>query len=159
MQEVTNYMNNNKLALNQTKTQIMIISKNQQTQEKFKINLENKEISHSKNVVILGNTLRDDLGWDLHITKELIPALNNRLRTLRMLSRYLPPKFRTNYSNSIFKSKLLYGMESWGGTSKKMISKIQKIQDQVTRITVQKKYKELNANQRQRILGWLSIKN
>ena len=50
-------------------------------------------------------------------------------------------------------------MESWGGSRKTLIAKIQIIQDQVTKLTVPIQHRERNARQRQLALGWLSINN
>ena len=89
-------MTNNKLALNQSKTQIMVVSKHQNTKYDFNVTLAEKNIKHKNNVVILGNTFSHDLSWDNHISKVLIPSVKNRVRTLRILARYLPDKFRAN---------------------------------------------------------------
>ena len=56
MTKITEYMTNNKLALNQSKTQIMIVSKQKETKDNFNVTLAGKKIKHKKNVIILGNT-------------------------------------------------------------------------------------------------------
>ena len=118
MTEVNKYTLANRLHLNQDKTQIMLQTKDKNLKETFCVNLGGKEIYHSKEVNILGNTLSDELTWDRHVTKNVIPSLRNRVRTLRGVNKFLDRGFRACYSNSVFQSKLMYGIENWGGGAK-----------------------------------------
>ena len=45
----------------------------------------------------------------------MIPSLQNRIRTLRTINKYLDPKFRRVYTSSVFRAKLMFGLETWGG--------------------------------------------
>ena len=72
--------------------------------------------------------------------------------------RYLGPRFKKNYANACFRSKLLYGIEAWGGVNKTLLSKLQAQQDIMTKLTLGKEGRRLSANQRQRILNWLPIR-
>ena len=157
MSTIADYMANNKLALNQSKTKVMIVSRNNASKENFKVRLDNKDILHSSQATILGNRFSDNLDWGPHISNVLIPSLKNRIRTLRLVSGFLPGKFRSIYCNSIFRPKVMFGIETWGGSAKTLIAKIQSLQDQVSRISLSKEHRERSANQRQQILGWLPI--
>ena len=157
MDLIEDYTSANKLCLNPQKTQIMLISKDKIKKQNFKIIINNKEIKHSTNVNILGVSIEDNLMWDHHINKNLIPQLNNRVRTFKQVSRYLGNKFKTVYANSIYRSKLMYGIESWGGALKTTITKLQNIQDKMTKLTLGTKGQNMSGRQRQRFLGWLPI--
>ena len=159
MKKVEDYTLSNRLHLNQDKTQILLQTKNVEFKRKFSINLGGKEIKSKTNVNILGNTMSDDLTWSLHLTKNLIPALKNRVRTLRGVSKYLDKGFKAMFSNAIFKSKLMYGLESWGGAPRALISRIQKIHDQASKLAVPHYLRNKNSRQREEILGWLSVSN
>ena len=115
MEQVIVYMEANKLALNSDKSQVMIISKDNEMKRNFSVTMNDKIIKHKDQITILGNTLSSSLTWEAHITNVLLPALKNRVRTLWILTRYLPAGFRAIYANSIFRSCLMFGIETWGG--------------------------------------------
>ena len=81
------------------------------------------------------------------------------MRTLRIVSKYLDPKFCIIYANLIFKSKLLFGIETWGGAPKGLISNVQKLQNQATKLAVPAILKYKSDRQRQKYLSWFSIKD
>ena len=87
------------------------------------------------------------------------PSLRNRIRTLRLISKYLDTGFKAIYCNSVFRSKLMFGLETWGGAQKTQINMVQKLQDQASKLALDKTHHKLNPRQRQQLLGWLNIKN
>ena len=128
-------MDSNWLALNCDKMQIMIISKHNQTKENFSVTMEGKEIHHSRSVKILGTTLDENLLWDKHVTRDIIPSLKNCLRTLNLTTR------------------------CGGGVKKSLLSSVQSLQDRTAKIAlngVENSNRMSNA-QRHTALGWLSI--
>ena len=149
MEEVGEYMAANKLALNQDKSTIMLVTKNVKMKDEFKIQLGGKIVRHSKSVKILSNVVSDDLTWDRHVKNELIPSLQNRARTLRLIQKYMDPKYRALYAQSIFKSKILFGAESWRGASKTLLNKVQSIQDKVVKMVLGPEH--YNKSNRQKI--------
>ena len=106
MEKIKIYMDSNKLALNSDKSKIIIISKNNKTKENFQVTLQGKLIKHSPNVKILGTTLNQNLTWEQHMTKELIPDIKNRIRTLKTISKFLDNKFKRNFANAIYRGKV-----------------------------------------------------
>ena len=115
MVKVECYMKANKLALNSDKSQVMVVSNNTEIKKNFEVIMNGKKVRHKEHITILGNTMSASLTWDAHITKVLIPSLSNRVRTLQIVSRYLPPGFRAVYANSIFRSRLLFWDRDMGG--------------------------------------------
>ena len=76
------------------------------------------------------------------------------------MSKYLDRGFRAQYANAIFKSKLLFGIESWGGgVSQTLIKKLQGLQNQASKLAVPKQFSFKSNRQRETILKWKSIKN
>ena len=51
----------------------------------------------------------------------------------------------------------MYGIESWGGALKTTITKLQNIQDKMTKLTLGNRGQNMSSKQRQRFLGWLPI--
>ena len=156
---IQDYMNSNCLALNGEKTLIMIISKKKELKDNFKIEIQGKEIKHSTSVKILGNTLQDDLSWDKQVENFLIPNLKNRLRSLKLTTKYMTSHFKRIYTASIFRGKLLFGIETWGGVKADLISKVQHLQDQATDIALRGTpgIEKISKSQKNRILNWMNI--
>ena len=75
MTQVETYMNANRLALNPDKTKIMIMSKNEKTKKDFNVTIGGKLIIHKSSLKVLGNIITDDLSWNKHVEKEVIPQL------------------------------------------------------------------------------------
>ena len=157
MEKMESYMSSNKLRLNSDKTKVIVFSKKKETRDNFSIRFGDKTIRHSPQVKLLGNVITDTLTWDHHVEKIVLPGLRNRIRTLRMTSRYLDPSFKISYTNCVYRSKLLFAIESWGGSSKVLLNKIQSLQDQASKLALGANHSRLSANQRQAKLGWLSV--
>ena len=157
MEKVATYTQANKLALNQDKTLIMLVTKNKDLRKNFQIELGGKRITHQKNVKILGNIFSEDLSWDNMIQKELIPSLKNRARTLKLVGKYMSSKFKKIYAQSTFKSKIIFGSESWGGSRKTLIEKIQTIQNKVIKYTLGPEHHKKSTRQMHKIIGWLPV--
>ena len=96
MEKIEQYTRANQLSLNSEKTQIILFTKDKKYKEEFKITLNGKEVKHQSEVVILGNILSESLTWETHIRKRLIPALRNRVRTLRMVKKIHGPNIQKN---------------------------------------------------------------
>ena len=76
---------------------------------------------------------------------EVIPQLANCARTLKYTAKFMDPKFQKVYTTAIFKGKLLFAAEAWGGASKSLLSKVQAIQDRVSKATLGPKSARLSA--------------
>ena len=122
------YTTANRLAINPEKTQIMLQTNDQTIKDKFTVTLNGKEIRHKKEIIVLGNLLSDSLTWDAHVKKILLSSLRNRVRTLRMIAKYMDRGFRAIFANSVFRSCLMFGLETWGGALKTQIKDVQKLQ-------------------------------
>ena len=157
MDTIQDYMLANKLQLNPQKSQIMIITKKEHIKENFEVILNGKPVKNKQQIVILGNTLAANLSWDTHVQKSLIPALTNRVRSLKLIAKYLKPGFRAQYTNAVFRSKLMFAIEAWGGASKTLIQKVQNLQNQAAKLALPNNKYNLNSRQKHNLLNWHSI--
>ena len=155
--KLESYTNSNKLALNPEKTKVMIISKDKHAQENFQVTIHNKPVKHQPQLTILGNIFTPDLKWENHIQKIVIPSLNHRLRTLKNIAGFMDQRFKQNYASAIFRGKLNYAIDAWGGALKTSLNKIQDIQDKTTKFILGKKGSKMSADQRRKELKWPSI--
>ena len=160
MKMVKGYMDSNQLAINSDKSKIMIITKKKELKENFEVILDGKLIKHSAAVKFLGTTMDENLTWDRHLENELIPNLKNRIRTLRMTTKYMSAEFKKQYTSAIFRGKLLFGMETWGGTKQAHVTALQKLQDQAAKLALQgiTNSDKLSSLQRHNKLNWLPVK-
>ena len=86
LSKVEDYTRANQLSLNADKTKIVLMTKDKYYKEKFHVILDNKEVRHQKQATVLGNLLPENLTWEAHVSKNLVPALRNRIRTIRLHS-------------------------------------------------------------------------
>ena len=71
----------------------------------------------------------------------------------------MDPHFQKTYATAIFKGKLIFAAEAWGGASQSLVTKVQSIQDRVTKVLVGPKDAKLSSRQRETKLGWISVKD
>ena len=67
---VENYTKANRLSLNADKTKIMLLTKDTDYKDNFEIHLAGKPIRHSKEILILGNLVSENMTWNSHVTKK-----------------------------------------------------------------------------------------
>ena len=151
------YTNANQLALNPEKSSIMVISSNKEIKENFSVSVHGKVLKHKQSLTVLGNVISADLTWGEHISKVVLPALANRLRTLKIITPYMNPKFKQMYASAIFRGKLVFAIDAWGGAAKTLISKIQDLQDRTTKFILGPAAAKKSASQRRDIMKWPSV--
>ena len=137
----------------------MIVTKNRATRDEFEIEIDDKVIKHSSRMKVLGTVIGDDLTFVKHLKSELIPNLKNRLRTLRMTTKYISQEFKKLYTNAIFRGKVLFALETWGGAKKSLTQAVQKLQDKASILALKgvKNYDKLSPSQRNKKMNWLPI--
>ena len=135
----------------------MVISNDKEVKKCFQIPAGGKQLYHQPALKILGNIITEDLLWDRHIRQIVIPDLANRVRTLRSKCQFMDLKFRTMYATTIFKGKFNFAIESWGGASKSLISKVQILQNRALKIILGRKAARLSDNQRHQMVNWLTV--
>ena len=70
----------------------------------------------------------------------LLNQLKNRNRSFQNVAKYMTPVIRKAYVSSIFRGKLLYGIETWGGTSKTNLQKLQNEQSKAAKFALGPKF-------------------
>ena len=172
-QNLTRYMDNNKLKLNSDKTHLMILTSdiNHRNHDNYGITLNtgNEIILPQESEMLLGGIVSNDLKWKVHILngikatetssakKSLISQLTTRLNALRKVSTFSSFKVRKMIGNGIFMSKIVYLIQLWGGCSNFLLKILQKLQNKAARIITKSDWNtkiEILLNQ----CGWLSIR-
>ena len=141
---IAEYMNNNRLKLNDDKTHLLIMTTDQKRKKSeifVKINTPSKDILPIRTEKLLGIYIQENLKWTeyiLNTDKSLIKQLNLRLNALRQISGVASFKARLMVANGIFCSKLICQISLWGGTEEFLLSSLQKIQNKAARTVTRK---------------------
>ena len=129
--KVNNWLANNKLFLNYSKSNFIIFTK-KKINHKFRITIGNNEIQQVKSTKYLGVILDEKLNWEPHI-KSLKSKLSRSCYIFNKLKNYADTKTLIMVYYSLFYSHLQYCITSWGRAADKFISQIYILQKRVVR--------------------------
>ena len=104
-------MASNGLVANPSKTEFMIIN-NKSSDTPRKIRVGNSEVEEVRSAKLLGMTMDSDQKWTNHFwgKKGLLNALNQRLFAIRRIANHIPKEKLSQVANSIWMSKIRYGL-------------------------------------------------
>ena len=134
------WFNENKLALNVSKTKFMIFHlQHHKPPDQFKVFLDGTELENVKTTKFLGVMINETLSWNEHM--DYIASKLSRMNgVLARLKHQLPlPIMKTIY-NSLFCSTMQYGISVWGGTSNKKFNRLVTLQKKAVRHVTCAKY-------------------
>ena len=139
MKKLISWFRANKLTLNLGKTVCILFQKNKENQI-ITLNLDNIQITSSKEVRFLGLWLDENLNWQTQINK-LILKLTRNVNLLKYSRNMMPTETKKLVYHAHIGSHLQYGIILWGnGITNEQLNKLQKIQNQCLKyITVNKK--------------------
>ena len=126
---VSNWMNLNKLSLNNDKTKLIIFRSKQKPFDTnmLSIKLNGKKLKVEENVKYLGMYLDQHLNWDYHIN-QLSKKLSRANGIISKLRHNAPIKTCLQVYYAIFYSHLIYGSSIWGLTYEKNLDSIRLMQ-------------------------------
>ena len=119
------------------KTQYMLIQEPNRKDRKtssmnFKLHMGVHEIEKTDNYTYLGIILDDKLNWNLQINK-LCSKLSNVCGVLSKVRHYLDRSALMLIYNSLFDSRLRYGVLGWGTASEQNLSRLRVLQNRAVR--------------------------
>ena len=149
----------NKLTLNSSKTEFMLIGSRQRLstfQTVPSLSISDKPIKQVNYAKSLGVYVDCNLSWNIHVDK-LCKKIASGIGALKRIRPFVP-----NYTLlSIFKSSLQphfdYCSVVWGNCSKTLSNKLQKLQNRATRILTFSSF-DANADTLIEKLGWKKLK-
>jgi len=131
---LTNWLNSNKIALNSSKTELLLFKPRHKIctyDAKFTIN--GNRIYPSKSVKYLGIYIDDTLSWETH-TNFVCNKLRRANGALSKLRFYLPNNLMLSLYYALFHSHLSYACQVWGQNRKSQISRVLTLQKIALRI-------------------------
>ena len=139
---IKSWMTDNKLKLNDDKTEILKINKKNRSNDitimKFKVDTTELDIS-DKHIRNLGAFLDNELSMQEHVTK-IIQACNLHLRNISKIRSFLDTDITKMLVTSFILSRLDYCNSLLIGVPKKLTTKLQKIQNKAARVVTKDKY-------------------
>ena len=111
------WMHANKLSINSTKFQYMLVTNKNFDLDHFKVSSNNSEIKRNEYIKYLGVLIDDKLCWKNHIDYTC-SKISKDCWALQSLKNILPPKFLIDVSYLLIYSHLCYCITSWGCASK-----------------------------------------
>ena len=136
---VANYFTNNRLKVNDEKTHLIVMATNQKRrlmQIDVKITTPTEVISASRSERLLGIQIHESMKWREHILdaeQSLLKSLNTRISALKKIKQVASFKTRLMVANGIFGSKMLYGLQLFGGTEEYLLNSLQVVQNKAAR--------------------------
>ena len=158
LNEVAYWYKRNKLSVNTSKSNTMLINGKRKVEGDLAVNLDGCEITQVDCIKYLGVHVDKDLTWYTHVGK-LHKNVMGKLAVLRRLSKFLPRQTL----ELIFKTTILpcidYADTVWGTCSEKGLKMAQRLQNAAARI-VTKNYDYINVRGEDivRSLKWQTIK-
>ena len=134
---IQSFLNNNYLTINMGKTALCeVIVRQKRTRlagsppslTVRETSGEQKVIQTVKHLRLLGVNIQDDFLWKAHLVdgeKAVLPALRQKIGSLKNISSQLPRKSHATLANGIILSKINYIIHVWGGAHEKFIKKLQ----------------------------------
>ena len=149
-----NFLNSNKLQVNESKTNLTEIMTHQKrsklsgippdlTVEEFvtdrrgREKLEDKLITDSEYFRLLGLNLRNNLNWEAHLLtgkRAILPAVRKKIGMIAKIGTNMSMKARLNLTNSLAISKITYTACIWGNTTPNFLKKVQIVQNSAARM-------------------------
>ena len=148
----------NRLSVNASKSNTMVINGKRNVQDKLVVNLDGHEIKQVDCVKYLGVHVDNDLTWDTHMEK-LHTKVMGKLAVLRRLSKFLPRQTLELIFKSTIQPCIDYADTVWGTCSEKGLKIAQRLQNAAARI-VTNNYDYINFRGEDIVKGlrWQTIK-
>ena len=161
--EMSAYMANSRLKLNDEKTHLLLMGTRQRLnslQSTISIQTSGEPVKSVNSEKLLGVKIQEDLKWGKYLVKDkdsLISKLSSRLSALKLIGWAAGFKTRLMIANGIFSSKLIYMISLWGRAEGYLLDSLQKMQNRCARF-VTKKDKYTPVSQLLKECGWMSVR-
>ena len=136
LEKLSKWLVSNRLTLNATKTEFMLISSRQRLttlSDTLKLSIDNVLIEQVPSVKSLGIYIDDNLTWHSHIDK-LCKKIASAIGAIKRVKPFVPQSTLLNIYNSLVQSNFDYCSLIWGNCGKTLSIKLQKLQNRDARV-------------------------
>jgi hypothetical protein len=142
LNKVYNWFCANKLKLNATKTNYMIISPRKlNLSNNTNLKIGNQCISQVTSAKFLGINIDEKLNWNAHFSS-INRKISYSLMAIRQVKLYLPPASLKSLYFALIHPHLLYGIIAWGNAKQTHIKRTQILQKRALRYITHSQYNE-----------------
>ena len=159
MINISDWLKANKLSLNTTKIDFMLIGStynNKKFNNLLAIRVGN-ELRHTHVTKYLGLIVDDTLKWDLHID-HISKKLNKFHDTNILFKSCIPEESLAMLYKTLVELYLKYCNTTWRKCGQQLISKLQTLQNRVARVVMRIRYEEADHDLPVASLGWMNIR-
>ena len=141
LREIFNWFCANKLSLNASKTQYMIIQPNGTSRHNidYDLKINGVTLSRTNSCKFLGIIIDESLSWKQHLSS-VNKKLSHALFGIKQLKFFLPKESLRILYFSLIHSHLSYGLLAWGNSNGTAMRKLETIQKRAIRSIYNKKY-------------------
>ena len=142
LKEVCNWFKCNKLSLNASKTNLMLIGtayRTKHAQINADIHLDGCKLTRVSTAKFLGITIDENLTWKSQIN-DIYKVCSRNIGVLNKVKHFLPKQSLYQLYCSLILPYMTYGILLWGNASKEYLTKIFKLQKRALRIISNSSY-------------------
>ena len=144
LQEVNNWFKANKLSINASKTNFIILGTPYMTstkaREDFNVILDNTALERVKFTKFLGVLIDECLTWKNHINC-ISKTISRNIGVMNKLKHYIPYRILHTLYCTLISPYLNYGILIWGNTCKSYMDKLVKLQKWAIRVVSNSHYR------------------
>ena len=155
---VHTWLNANKLTLNMTKTEFMLIGSGQRLNTiaaSPSVLMNGTQVKQVATTKSLGVTIDDKLSWNCHIEK-LTKKIASGIGAMKRVRHLVPPATLHLIYQALIQPHFDYCSTVWGTCGVTLQDKLQKLQNRAARVLIFSNY-DVNAGQLLEILGWKNL--
>ena len=142
LQEVTNWFKANKLSVNASKTNYMLLGTNHKLSrldENASIILDNTHLKRVNDTKFLGVTIDENLNWTNHI-ETISKNISRGVGIINKLKHFVPEGVLYSLYCTLILPYINYGIIAWGSSNKSNLDRILKLQKKSVRIIFNSHY-------------------
>ena len=153
------WLNANKLTLNMTKTEFMLIGSSQRLNTLMAsptVTIDGTQVKQVETAKSLGVTIDDKLNWKCHIeniTKKIAAGIG----AIKRIRHLVPPAILEHIYHALIQPHFDYCSTVWGSCGVTLQDKLQKLQNRASRVVTFSNY-DADASQLLEALNWKSLK-
>ena len=153
------WLSANKLTLNLTKTEFMLVASRQKLSTFSEIpsfSINDHPVKQVSSVKSLGVHIDQNMSWECHI-QNICKKIASALGAIRRIRHLIPFNILINVYDSLVQPHFNYCSVVWGNCGSGLSEKLQKLQNRAARILMHASY-DSNIDELFRALGWRKLK-
>ena len=141
VERILTWLGDNKLTVNLSKTQYSIFQTKNMTVPNYlnSIKINSEVINRVQSAKFLGIILDEKLKWDEHI-KQLLETLTKITNAFEIIKHYVPSNKKPMLYFAYIYSRIQYGIEMYGTSSKTLMKKVQTKQNKAIKVLHNKNF-------------------